>query len=110
MHVCVYINKNIHVYTCIHTYANVANLATCGHRLCPYVIIVHHMASHQCCIVLAHVWFHLYVIQSVTFLLGGSDLPIGRAHKCGDVINPWAFPIILGGVYTKSDSSALHTQ
>ena len=37
-------------------------------------------------------------------------MAIGRAHKCGDVIDPWVCPIILGGVYTIGDSSALHTQ
>ena len=36
-----------------------ANLATCGHSLCPYVIMVHHVAPCPCCTVLAHVWFHL---------------------------------------------------
>ena len=53
-----YVSIHIYRYTCIHTYANVANLATCGHNLCPYVIMVHHMAPCPCCTVLAHAWFH----------------------------------------------------
>ena len=36
-------------------------------------------------------------------------MPTGRAHTCGDVIGPWAFPTILGGYRQSGGSSALHT-
>ena len=37
-------------------------------------------------------------------------MPTDRAHTCADVIDPWAVPVILGGVSINGDSSALHTQ
>ena len=57
-----------YIHTCIHTYASVANLATCGHNLCPYVIMVHHMAPCPCCTVLTHVWYHPLCNHNVAFL------------------------------------------
>ena len=43
------------------------------------------------------------------FSLGGRTvLLIGKAHTCGDVIDPCVFPIILSGVNKNCHTSALH--
>ena len=53
------------MYKCIHTYASVDNLATSGHNLCPFVIMVHHMAPCPCCTALTHGWGPMPMLHRV---------------------------------------------